>query len=446
MKKLKVVLSSILVAAALCAGVTAIGCNKKTDEDEHIHTYAGSWSYSQEKHWKGATCEHTAERSEVADHDFGSDNVCKVCGYKLVKGGIVVSKTTTQYVLDQSAGKTTANIATDDITVKKVDENGTETALSSSEYTLEYYSGDAKIDNLNGLSNGAYNIWAKAEIDGAVKEAFVVAYVIDNVVDFKRADTLTSEARTQDLGLDVISDKWNFVVEYASGRTKTVNVNDENVVRTNFSTFLERKNAQSTVTYTESNIIGEVTTKSATVTYTINKNPESNIIYNSYSFDAFNTSWANQDKVALKQEDFVEDNAFLTLIGGTAQYRGNSNKVLEIRGDVLSIEFTGVGLVQLQARSTSNSSYSSVAIVDEDGNYIPATYSNSSNVRADDDYNYYAVTGDGVMLEFAIPKAGTYKIVTVDEVIFNGDAISTARFTRILSLSTTDIPTTEGAN
>ncbi|MDE7087639.1 MAG: hypothetical protein K2O67_05555, partial [Clostridia bacterium] len=226
----------------------------------------------------------------------------------------------------------------------------------------------------------------------------------------------------------------------------TVNVNDENVVRTNFSTFIERENETATVTYTDVNVIGEETTKSATVSYTIKKNPNSDILYNRYDFSAFGSKWLEEDKVTLKQEDFVSDNAFINLIGGTVQYRGKSNKVLEIRGDALSIEFKGVGLVQLSARSTGGSSYSAIAIVDEDGNYVQATYANATNVRPDDDYNCYAVTGDGVQLEFAIEKPGTYKIVTVDEVIFNGDAISTARFTRILSLYTTDIPTTEGAN
>lgn len=446
MKKWRIILSSILAVAAVAACGAAVGCKDKTD-GEHSHTYGSKWSYSRERHWKAATCGHEGERSQVAKHDFGSDDVCKVCGYKAVNGGLLMSKETTQYELNASQGITTANIVTTDITVTDVDKDGTETVLQPSEYTLEYYKGDEKIKDISNATNGTYNIWATTKSNGQIKEAFVVVYVIDNVVSFERdTDSLNSAARTQELGLDVISDKWNFIVTYASGIRKTVNVSDEHVERNNFSTFIERQNASSTVTYTEVNAIGQSISKATSVTYTITKNPNSNIVYHAYDFDAFGDKWLKIDKVTLEQKDFVDTNEFITLIGGTAQYRGNSNKVLEIRGDTLSVDFTGIGLLQIGARSTGNSQYSAIAVVDEDGNYVAATYANATNVRPDDDLDYYAVTGDGATLEFTISKPGTYKIVTVDEVIFNGDALSTARFTRILSLSTTDVPLAEGVN
>lgn len=55
----------------------------------HTHTYSSDWSYDETYHWHAATCEHTSEVKDKAEHSFGSwtiveeakYRVCSVCEY-----------------------------------------------------------------------------------------------------------------------------------------------------------------------------------------------------------------------------------------------------------------------------------------------------------------------------------------------------------------------------
>lgn len=446
MKKWKIVISSLLVATALGAGIAAVGCNK------HTHTYSEDWSTSSTHHWKEPTCGDTEELGSYGEHRWNGNWVCEDCSYARSFAGLKVTKTKTEYTLED---KLTTNVSVKDIQVAAVNENGDETAIT--DYQLTYYKGKEKIDSMSKVSGGAYNIWVNAEVGGETKEAFVMVYVIDNVVKFDRADGFDDSARTQDLGLDVISDKWNFVVTYSSGATKTVNVRDEHIVRTNFTTFLERENETATVTYTELNVIGEPQVMTETVAYTINKNPNSNITYKEYSFDAITETLSADEQDAstttLKQSNLIGNNAFLHLVeGGTLSYRGTKSsnngglKCIEVKNEALQVTFDGVGVLVIGARSNSNSAYSSIALKGEDGDYVMATYQLSNkNIGKDDDDYIYSVTGDSFNeLTFEITKPGTYTIMTIEEVLSEGNTVDTNRNTRINKIELTDILTKEG--
>ena len=73
--------------------VMIIGC--KDPKPEHVHTFSDKWSSNATHHWKVATCEHSDEISEKAEHTF-VDEVCSVCslytpeGFVLVKGDTIV--------------------------------------------------------------------------------------------------------------------------------------------------------------------------------------------------------------------------------------------------------------------------------------------------------------------------------------------------------------------
>ena len=68
-----------------------VACNNAS----HKHTFGSKWEYSEEEHWHAATCEHTDEVSEKAEHTFVKGDVvaptkesrgytiynCSVCGY-----------------------------------------------------------------------------------------------------------------------------------------------------------------------------------------------------------------------------------------------------------------------------------------------------------------------------------------------------------------------------
>ena len=88
MKKL-VLLFTIIISIMIC------GC--KDPEPEHVHTFSDKWSKNATHHWKAATCEHSDQVSEKAEHKFGNwtttkepseeesglkERVCSVCKYK----------------------------------------------------------------------------------------------------------------------------------------------------------------------------------------------------------------------------------------------------------------------------------------------------------------------------------------------------------------------------
>ena len=45
------------------------------------HSYASTWSYNDTHHWKEATCSHSTQKGEYAEHSL-TDNAC-VCGYTI---------------------------------------------------------------------------------------------------------------------------------------------------------------------------------------------------------------------------------------------------------------------------------------------------------------------------------------------------------------------------
>ncbi len=48
--------------------------------DEHQHTFAPEWTKTETQHYHAATCEHTTEKADEAEHTF-IENTCSVCGY-----------------------------------------------------------------------------------------------------------------------------------------------------------------------------------------------------------------------------------------------------------------------------------------------------------------------------------------------------------------------------
>ena len=38
--------------------------------EEHVHTFSTEWSSDDTSHWHASTCEHTDEKSDVADHEW----------------------------------------------------------------------------------------------------------------------------------------------------------------------------------------------------------------------------------------------------------------------------------------------------------------------------------------------------------------------------------------
>ncbi len=73
------------VTEATCTtdGQRTRSCSCGETETETIsatgHAYASEWTTDDTHHWKSATCEHTTEVSEKAEHNWGADDKCTVC-------------------------------------------------------------------------------------------------------------------------------------------------------------------------------------------------------------------------------------------------------------------------------------------------------------------------------------------------------------------------------
>ncbi len=79
-----------LVVMVLAIMIIAVSC------EDHVHTYSDDWTSDETSHWHAATCEHTTEVKDKAEHVWGEyvidkdstetekgskHRVCSVCGY-----------------------------------------------------------------------------------------------------------------------------------------------------------------------------------------------------------------------------------------------------------------------------------------------------------------------------------------------------------------------------
>ena len=77
-----------VLALALTVCLLLAGCNEPTPTpDEHTHSYDTSkWMTDDTNHWHAASCEHTNEKIDVAEHiDDDANEICDVCEYVLHK-------------------------------------------------------------------------------------------------------------------------------------------------------------------------------------------------------------------------------------------------------------------------------------------------------------------------------------------------------------------------
>ena len=443
MKKWKIFVSAFLTVAAIAACCTAVGCKKKqkveeTTEPEHVHTYATDWSSDDTYHWHASACGHEEEISGKDVHSY-SDYRCTVCGRTQYDfDGLILRKTVTQYDLVNTEYTT---ISDSDISVVASINNGTgEILLDRSSYTLEYYKGNQKLNNLNDVDSGAYNIWAKATVAGENLETFGIVYVVDEVTEVRM---LSGATRTQKLGLDKLRETWKFRVTYKSGKIEEIDANDERISVGNFSTMKTGTRAAS-IKFTEINCLGEAYTQTLTTNYTITE-PDGSVAVNNYSFNALketlDATQQAEGTVALSNDNFTGANAFLKVseIATNVNYRGPSNNVLEIKGDALCVTFKGIGVLEVMVRSNGSSNISSFLLKDEDENYMTAQISGDNGVK-DDVENIYQITGSNtVTLTYEIAKAGTYTLCTAESVTVNSDIVLTNRVIRIDGISMTDV-------
>ena len=95
-RKIVSILASFCIAGSAFAFV---GCG-------HEHTFAEDWSKDATHHWHAATCEHTEEKSDYAEHvDADENGVCDVCSH----GAVALIGETTYSSLETAIAAATAN-------------------------------------------------------------------------------------------------------------------------------------------------------------------------------------------------------------------------------------------------------------------------------------------------------------------------------------------------
>ena len=60
---------AFVFGCAGCAGIGISSCTG-TSENEHVHSYASSWSYDEVYHWHAAMCEHKDLGSDTEEQTF----------------------------------------------------------------------------------------------------------------------------------------------------------------------------------------------------------------------------------------------------------------------------------------------------------------------------------------------------------------------------------------
>ncbi len=408
---------------------------------QHEHTYEETWTFDGDKHWHEASCGHTDFISDEGEHDLDETKTCKVCDYEMPNAGISISKTVTEYTLSKS--KPTVTIPTNDISVKlaRVDES---LVKDITDYTLEYYKGGEKLDNLENLGGGAYNIWAKATVDiGGEQvecESFVIVYVIDDLDTLKWNKTAEGTVSTQGKSvIDRMSDTWSFTATYKSGKTETVRLG-ENCFLTGLDTNKETAGSVATATYTVYNSKGVSISKTASVFYTVTA-AQNNVVTSVYDFNGLKASLTAEQQALgtyVLPVGPLGGNEFMTVLGeNVAWYRGGNNNLLEMQNDAFKVSITGVGTITIGVDSTNSTNISSIALKDSQGNLIEGT-PGADCVEKDDDDNAYSVRGKGGLISFIILTPGEYTICSVEAVTVAGEIRDTNRHTRITSLIVVD--------
>ena len=477
MKKLKALISSLLVAAVIVGSGAVVGCKKSQPKpaDSHTHTFSEKWLWDNEKHWRNSTCndneiadegahvldsegrckcgyptfnytvnwnwdsdQHwrpagyggSTSAGEKANHTLDGDKKCTVCDYRQFVG-VKVTKTTTHYEMGKNA---TISVPLDDIKVELVLDGAKFRDVSADEYTLSVYRGSEKLENLNAVTAGAYNIVVETEVAGATRSAFVVVYVTDTIRFIRLASGSVTE---QIIGGDKISSTWKFEAVYTSGAIKTLGLSDVSV--RNFTTTAETDNGEAIIGYNDVQCDGTVTPKETQVSYkiTVPTDGTATVKRNTYDYNVLKATVSDPAAgtiKGLKQSNFTGANAFLTVVGDDLQYRGPSNNVLEVKGEALSVTFDGTGALEIEANSTSSSNTSIIYIVDEEGNYIEASYSGNA-VSKDNDRNIYGILGNSpVKLSFGIVKSGTYRICTARDIEVGDEIVESSSYLRLQAI------------
>ena len=339
--------------------------------------------------------------------------------------GIDVAISSTDATLALTSENKTADLTSlaSKLTVKEVLADGTlSSAMEQDKYEVSYYSGDTKLDDATAINEaGVYQIWVKTTLTRDTKtfdvSNFVFVYVTNELVSI----TLKTDVGTftQESGKDVISSTWEFVAHYANEATKELTAED---VTIDIDTKTAGTNKKATVTYEETDPLGEKASKSVEVPYTITASKEATTTY-VYRFDpatidkAVDTNFSDDLTLATVDKDGVSTDTVMTFIAGSKNYKmkaseksitltdGTSfttSKAIQVGGASTGItsrvfKFTAQGASTIDLYFTSTGADKTVAasLLDNAGTVISSTDKIGNTLTK---------------VTFSVENAGTYYI------------------------------------
>ena len=339
--------------------------------------------------------------------------------------GIDVAISSTDATLALTSENKTADLTSlaSKLTVKEVLADGTlSSAMEQDKYEVSYYSGDTKLDDATAINEaGVYQIWVKTTLTRDTKtfdvSNFVFVYVTNELVSI----TLKTDVGTftQESGKDTISSTWEFVAHYANEATKELTAED---VTIDIDTKTAGTNKKATVTYEETDPLGEKASKSVEVTYTITASKEATTTY-VYRFDpatidkAVDTNFSDDLTLATVDKDGVSTDTVMTFIAGSKNYKmkaseksitltdGTSfttSKAIQVGGASTGItsrvfKFTAQGASTIDLYFTSTGADKTVAasLLDNAGTVISSTDKIGNTLTK---------------VTFSVENAGTYYI------------------------------------
>ncbi len=132
-------------------------------------------------------------------------------------------------------------------------------------------------------------------------------------------------------------------------------------------------------------------------------------------------------------------------IDGTGLTENSSKGCMELAPSSAGVFITLRGsdeenYIRVKAKSTSGSNWSTIAVKDEDGNYIEIVEAVTGNVKKHSDKNLYAVKSENVStLTFKTVKAGKYTIIAESTTAENGGGLGEiSRSVRITAIDVKD--------
>ncbi len=218
-----------------------------------------------------------------------------------------------------SATVPTATIDPSKIVVKRVDDYGKviDTPLTSSDYSVELWKENQKVDasylvggKYENLTGGVYQLWAYADSLKGNTDYKLSAFAVITVVDEVTSIVVNQNGHTsQEAGLDYLSSKWTYTVNYISGVSK--NVTRDDVTLMLFNTKVAGENKTAKVAYTDVNAAGESNTVRVNVNYTITASSLATLP--TETFIVKNVANAAEQFATVSPSDEITNNSLFTL-------------------------------------------------------------------------------------------------------------------------------------